>query len=96
MALRADIPEIWNNRGFCRYRLKDYLGAIEDYQKGLEICRNEKLYEAEAATFRKKIGDVYREIAATERGAGNEAGAKAAEAEAEKYLGEAPNLMRTQ
>jgi tetratricopeptide (TPR) repeat protein len=90
-ALRSDIPEIWNNRGFCKFKLKDYRGAIEDYQRGLEICRREKIHQAEASSFWKKMGDVYKEIAAAERSAGNEGGAAKAEAEARKYQGEAPN-----
>jgi tetratricopeptide (TPR) repeat protein len=81
ITLRPDLPDLWNNRAFCRFSLKDARGAIEDYQKGLELCRKRGILyrpsEDSAWSFLLRIADV-------ERSLGREAEARKLEAEAEK------------
>jgi len=83
IALRQDLAELWNNRGFCRFLLKDYAGAVRDYEKGAEIAqKNGNLYDPKTDSvwrFLERIADVHLQVAKVERQAGNEAKAKEAE-----------------
>ncbi|HVR72721.1 MAG TPA: tetratricopeptide repeat protein, partial [Planctomycetota bacterium] len=92
-----ELPETWNNRGFCRFKLKDLDGALEDYQRGLELCREKKIsYAPRPAdsvwSFSRSIAEVHEEVARAERAAGNDAAALEAETEAGKWKAEADRL----
>lgn len=92
-----ELPESWNNRGFCRFQLKDLKGALEDYEWGLELCREKRIFYAPPPTdsvwsFSRRIADVHEEVARVEHEAGNEAAALEAETEAGKWKAEADRL----
>lgn len=81
--IRQDLPEIWSNRGFCRYKLGDIAGALVDYQKGVEVCIKKEILDApqpdvSAAQLMEKIADVHRAV-------GNEAASGEALTKAAEY-----------
>jgi hypothetical protein len=91
------LPELWNNRGFCRFKLKDYVGAVEDYNQGLELAKKKGAFYAPTGetvwSFLTRISAVYKEGAKVQRASGNEAAAKAAEAQAAELEAEARKLV---
>jgi tetratricopeptide (TPR) repeat protein len=91
-----ELPQIWNDSGFCRFQLKDLDGAIADYQKGLEICRRKGILNApsgdSAVAFLLRISGVHIERAKIHRAAGNEAMARADEERAAALRAEAAAL----
>jgi tetratricopeptide (TPR) repeat protein len=99
LSLRSDIPEFWNNRGYCRFRKKDYRGAIEDYTKGMELCRAQGLIRAaqghSVTSFLTSMVSVHESIAAEARAAGDAAGANQASQESMRLRVEAARLLDT-
>ncbi len=97
IALRQDIPELWNNRGFCRFKLGDSDGAIQDYKQGALLCQEQGLMYAVAGdsvnAFLLRIADVYVSAARAQVAANDADAARASEAEALKYRAEAERLM---
>lgn len=87
IGLDPGVPEFWNNRGYARFQLGDYEGAIRDYDKGLRIVRDRGILYApggeSVATFLQRIAEVHLEIARKARQTGDEE--KAAEA-SKRYL----------
>jgi tetratricopeptide (TPR) repeat protein len=76
--VRPELPEVWNNNGFCRFQLKDHAGAIRDYGKGLDVCRRRGILvapagEYSAAAFLLRISEVHLDRAKALRAAGSEA-----------------------
>jgi tetratricopeptide (TPR) repeat protein len=98
LELRQDFPELWANRGFCRYLLKDVAGALADYQRGFELTKERGLITSpdgdSAVRFLAKIAAVHDDLAKAHRAAGNEAAALQAEAEAARRRAEAAELER--
>jgi tetratricopeptide (TPR) repeat protein len=94
--LRPDLPEARANRGYCRFLLDDLRGALEDYQKGLEICRAAGILHdpggESVRSFLLKAADVHEKAAALRRSEGNEAAARESEARAAKLRAEAEGL----
>jgi len=97
LALRPDLPELWNNRGFCRFKLDDLAGAIEDYKEGLKLAQNNgAIYSPTGDTvwsFLIKMSSVYRKAARIQRASGNEEAGKLAEAQAAGLEAEAQKLL---
>jgi len=69
--IRQDLPEIWSNRGYCRFqlgfKLGDISGTLEDYEKGVEVCVEKGLLDGpppdeSAARFMERIYDVHRKV----------------------------------
>lgn len=93
---KPDMPRFYNDRGFCRFRLNDSGGAIEDYRKGLELCRERGILFAasgeSAWLFLRRIADVYTAMSRASRAAGNEAAAREATAQAAAHNAEAASL----
>ncbi len=96
LELRRDWPELWNNRGMCKLKRQDFAGAIEDWKRGLELCRAERnFYQPSgdsAFSFLEKIASAYLGVAKAQRAAGDEEAARAAEAEAAKHKEEAKSV----
>jgi tetratricopeptide (TPR) repeat protein len=96
VALRSDLPEFWNNRGFCRDRKGDPRGALEDYAKGLELCRAQGLIrstqEHSVAAFLARMASVHDALGAAARATGDAEGARKATEEAARLRSEAAAL----
>jgi hypothetical protein len=87
---------VWNNRGFCRFQLKDHAGAIADYGKGVEACRRKGILTAAAGdsaqAFLLRMRAVHLDQASVHRAAGNEPAAREAEERAARLRVEAESL----
>ncbi len=97
ISIRKDLPEIWNNRGFARFKLDDYQGASTDYQAGLDLCRKSNTITKpdghSVHSFLLKIADLYRSWGERLLAAGDPENAKKAEAEAHRFRSEAETLV---
>ncbi len=97
VALRKDWPELWNNRAMCRWSLKDVRGAIEDWQRALDLCRTQgQLHEPgkdSVHSFLLKLAVAQEAIAVEQRAAGNTEAARKAEAAGRGHRVEAANLV---
>lgn len=73
LALRKDLPELYNNRGFLRFLEKDYDGALADYREGLRLCEEAgAILEPSGESvvkFRQRLASVYRARGEPERAA---------------------------
>lgn len=91
-----DLPELWNNRGYCRFQLKDARGALADYERGAEVCRRRGLIYARTGdtvwSFLRRSAEVHDAIAKAEREAGRAEEAERASAEAERLRAEAAKI----
>ena len=96
VALDQESPEYRNNRGFCRFQLKDHEGAIRDYEWGREACFKQKLLYAPQGEsvwlFDRRIADVYASMAVAQRAAGKEKEAKEAEEKASEWKQKAAKI----
>jgi len=96
LGIRDDLPEVWNNRGFLRYKRDDLEGAVKDYIKGYEACVKANVATSaqgdSAQVFLRRIADVYREWAQRLHAEGRTEEAKLAMGEAQKYQKEAAKL----
>jgi tetratricopeptide (TPR) repeat protein len=94
--LGPEVPEIRSNRGFCRYQLGDRAGALADYERGLEICRQKGfLYtpgEDCVFSFLLRIAKLEEDETSARRSAGDEAGASRLAASAARRRAEAAAL----
>ncbi|MBI4605397.1 MAG: tetratricopeptide repeat protein [Planctomycetes bacterium] len=97
LAARKDLADLWNNRGFCRFKLGDSNGAIEDYKEGFELTKRLGLTYApsgdSAHAFVLRIADVYAAAERAKRQAGDAQGADAAAAEAARLRAQAQTLV---
>ena len=64
LALRKDLPEIWNNRGRTHVFLKNFDTALADYKRGLQVCRERGILNAPRGTesaraFLLRIADIH-------------------------------------
>ncbi|MBI4604712.1 MAG: hypothetical protein HY721_22350 [Planctomycetes bacterium] len=96
LALRQDWPELWNNRAMARRGAGDLRGAIEDWRRGLELARAlgnlRQPPDTSAFALLTKTADAWRALAAERRAAGDEPGAREAEAQAARCDEEAMGL----
>jgi tetratricopeptide (TPR) repeat protein len=87
--MRPDLPTYWNNRGFCRFHMKNWAGAINDYAKGMEVCRDLGILDAPSGdsvcSFMRRITDVYLAQARAAHAEGKDDVAKQAAAEAQEW-----------
>lgn len=92
----GDRPESWNNRGYCRFQLKDYAGAVADYREGLALCRRLGLNAGPggdtAQKFLLRLADVHSAWAKVKKESGDIAGAAASTLEVEQLREEARGL----
>ena len=97
--LRQDQAELWNNRGFAKFKLGDFRGAVTDYQAGYEVCRKSNtLTSADGDSmhaFLLRMADVYRIWGEKLLAGGDTEGARTVTAEAVRYKGEAEKLLPT-
>jgi len=55
--LRDMGADFWNNFGVIKDNLKDYKGALNEYNKAIKINPNDSLYYANRANVRFELGD---------------------------------------
>jgi tetratricopeptide (TPR) repeat protein len=98
LLLKPDDLAIWNDRGFCRFKLKDYEGAIDDYRQGLEVAKEKGILTSpqpgapSVMSFHEKLANAHLAVAQREQAAGNEGSARTAQAEAQNHAREAARL----
>lgn len=93
LELEQTWPELWNNRGMCKFSLQDVPGAIADWRRGLELCRRAGLPPAPGKdsvySFLVKLANAHEALAISEQAAGNAEAALGATAEAQRLRQEA-------
>lgn len=96
-ALGPGVPEVWSNRGFCRFLLKDYQGAADDYRRGRTLMEQKGILYRPAGEsvwdFLRKAADVQAAVAAEARKEGDEEKARAAEEERARLVREAVEII---
>ena len=79
----------WRNRGYSKFTLGDFTGAIEDYDRGLVACQKKGINYRPAAegdsvfSFLRQIADVYRKTGEAEQAARTESAAEGIKREAQ-------------